>query len=265
MNVKAMRRCLFVVVGLLAVPALAQETIEKVVVRNRLYDMAGKKELGLNVGFTLVTRLTDHNNITAGFAYNISDTLGFELRAGYALGPWGRNPLSSHHTGLADQVADRFMEKTSKTTANDLSNLWAMWGNAVIGARWAPFYGKLSLMAEVPVHFQFYLWLGAGAAMFERESLVICNNASGTTCNQFYEEDKIGPLGSAALGFRFFLAQKHGLKLEIRDYSYPDSFLDNVNRAAALNPATPTGNGTPNPNPGITNVVQVDLGYSFVF
>jgi hypothetical protein len=39
----------------------------------------------------------------------------------------------------------------------------------------------------------------------------------------------------------------------------------NVDRTAALNPNNPTGNGTPIGSPGITNLVQVHVGYSYMF
>ena len=68
----------------------------------------------------------------------------------------------------------------------------------------------------------------------------------------------MSPLVSLALGFRFFVAQQHSVKLEVRDWSYLDSFQINVDRA------TGTG-GTPSPNAGITNLVQFDLGYAFIF
>ena len=82
---------------------------------------------------------------------------------------------------------------------------------------------------------------------------------------------------SLAVGFRFFLGQQHGVKFEIRDYSYLDSYYENVNRAAAqvssaciagtTAPANCnfTGNGALVKNPGITNLVQFDLGYTFIF
>ncbi len=34
--------------------------------------------------------------------------------------------------------------------------------NGSIGARWQPIYGKINLIAELPVHFQLYLWAGGG-------------------------------------------------------------------------------------------------------
>ena len=73
-----------------------QDLIERVVVDNRLYDMSGKFELSPSVGFTIVNRLTDHYNFNLGLAYNLSDTLAFEFRGGYAM---------ARHTALADDMS----------------------------------------------------------------------------------------------------------------------------------------------------------------
>jgi outer membrane beta-barrel protein len=236
--------------------ALAQEElIEKVVVRNRLYTMAGKNEVGLAVGLTVLSRLTDHINFNLHYARNVAETIAFELRAGYAY---------SRHTRVAQQVALDYMG-LNVSKANDLTDLWEMNGNASMGIRWAPIYGRISLMSEIPVHFQAYLWAGAGVGQFKRKSLVVCNDKVGGECKSYYSENKWGPMATGAFGTRFFVSQRHSLKIEVRDYSYPDSYLENVDRLQALNPATPEGGGERSKSPGIINLVQVDLGYSFLF
>lgn len=238
--------------------AFGQELIEKVVVRNRLYTMKGKFEVGLNGGFTLLSRLTDNINVDASAAYNLDDTFGFELRAGYGI---------SRHTSLANQIAADFHANPSIKTADDLSELWEMTANGAIGVRWAPIYGKISLMAELPVHFQAYLWVGGGGALLKRESIVYCtsegrDDQGAKVCASFLNETKFSPVVSAAIGARFFVTPKHTVKLEIRDWSYPDSYLVNINRATAMAGGE---TGEPVKNPGIINLVQFDVGYSYVF
>ncbi|MHB8872687.1 MAG: outer membrane beta-barrel domain-containing protein [Myxococcaceae bacterium] len=238
---------------LLSQAAFGQELIEKVVVRNRLYSMSGKFEAGLNVGLTLMSRLTDNININLGVAYNLDDTLGFELRGGYGI---------SRHTGLANQIAEDFAANESIKTADDLTELWEMTANGAIGIRWAPIYGKISLMAELPVHFQAYVWLGAGGAMLTRESIVYCVSGGGKVCNQYLQEDKFSPVATAAIGARFFATPNHSIKLELRDWSYPDAYRWKIDRAAAM---AGRETGEDFPNPGIINLVQFDVGYSYIF
>lgn len=232
------------------------ELVEKVAVRNRLYSVEKRFELGANVGFTLLTRLTDHYNLNLSGAYNVTDWFAFELRGGYAI---------SRHTSLAEQIQQDFYGNTSISRANDAADLWEMTANAVIGARFQPIYGKINLLAELPVHFQLYLWAGGGAGLLKRESLVLCTvRVSPRECGEFLTENKVSPLVSFALGFRFFAAQHHSVKLEARSFSYLDSYYIDVDRAAS-NAGNPTAGGRLSPNAGVTNLVQVDLGYSFIF
>ncbi len=241
---------------LLPASALAQDDVlEKVVVRNRLYNVGGRTEVGLNLGFTILSRLTEHYNANAHFAYNLSETFAFEVRAGYAY---------SRHTSLAKDVEAAFAGNQSIKDVDDLSDLWEMTANGSVGVRWAPMYGKLSLMAEVPVHFQAYLWLGAGGGQFKRQSLLICvDGRTSGECGEYFTEQKVGPFASGALGLRFFLSSQHALKVELRDFSWPDSYLVDVPRDPARTSRSPAGSNAP--NPGVTNLVTVDLGYSFIF
>ncbi|MBL9039551.1 MAG: outer membrane beta-barrel domain-containing protein [Archangium sp.] len=231
--------------------------IEKVVVRNRLFNVRERWEVGGNFGLSLLSRLTDHYNLNVSGAYNVSDWLGVELRGGYAI---------SMHTQLVDQLRSDFLSTvgpTSTTTLSDAADLWEMTANAVIGVRFQPIYGKLNLMAELPVHFQFYLWAGGGFGLFKKESVVLCTARTGNTCNEFLQETKPGPLVSLALGLRVFLHQNHSIKFEARSFSYLDSYYVGVKPAAPV--SNPTEGGQLSPNAGITNLVMLDVGYAFIF
>ncbi len=52
-----------------------------------------------------------------------------------------------------------------------------MSADAVVGLRWQPIYGKVGVFAEIPIHFQAYIFAGAGAGLFNRTSVVLCNQA----------------------------------------------------------------------------------------
>lgn len=231
------------------------ELVEKVAVRNRLYMVERRFEVGGNVGFTLLPRLTDHYNFNASVAYNVAEWFALELRVGYAY---------SRQTSLADQVKDAFNSQNSLPKINDFSDLWQMGFNGIVGARFQPIYGKLNLLAELPVHFQLYLWAGGGVGTFTRESLLICPQRSGSTCSGYLREDKLSPIVSLALGFRFFIANRHAVRLEARTWSWLDSYWVGVDRAT-VTANNPTQGGMLSPNAGITTLSQIDLGYSFVF
>jgi outer membrane beta-barrel protein len=239
-----------------AFAAADESLVEKVSVRNKIFATQGRFELGFAFEAGLLSRLTDTYNFNVTVGYNFLESFAVEARLGYAY---------SAHTSLANQIASDFNSNGSVMTATDLSDLWQMTANGTVGIRWQPIYGKLSLMSELAVHFQFYVWLGGGAGYFHRESVVICNQKQGADCASFFTENAVKPMGALAVGMRFMFLGNHAIKLEIRDFAFPDSFFENVNRAAALTPSNPTGNGNLVANPGITNVSVFSIGYSYLF
>ena len=107
MNLLKLRALVALAACLAAPTVVGQELVEKVAVRNRLYTLDNRSELGLDVGLTMLARLTDHYNLSAHYAYNFSNAFALEARAGYAL---------SKHTGLANQIAENFAADTKVKT-----------------------------------------------------------------------------------------------------------------------------------------------------
>jgi outer membrane beta-barrel protein len=273
MNAPTLRNLASVALLLLAPGALAQqqeELIDNVVVRNRLFEPAGNFEVSLGVGVPVLTHLTAHYTFNAGLAYNLFDTLALEARAGYA---------ASRHTGLARSISESFLDREDKKVTDELEDLWQMNLHGVAGVRWAPIYGKLSLLADLPVHFQAYLWGGAGLGSFTRQSIIQCTNVVNRdlgicddrsdpldrdTANQNYwvNESRVAPVVSASVGFRFFVREQHGLRFEVRDWVFQDQFRVGMSREDW---EAGRESGTPAQSPGLTHLVQFDLGYTFLF
>lgn len=251
-------------------PAQQDELIERVVVRNRLYSPRGRLEASVGTGLTLLSHFTDHYDFTLGVAYNLWDTLAVEGRGGYAL---------SRHTGLANRISETFLRRTDVRQTDEMEDMWQLGLHAAGGLRWAPVYGKLSLLADLPVHFQSYLWLGAGAGQLTRQSIIectrvvdrdggVCDNRtdpldpSTATESYWQKESRAAPIASGAVGFRFFVGDRHGVRLELRDWAWMDSYrVENVR--AEWEAGQPTGKAAA--NPGLTHLVQFDVGYTILF
>jgi outer membrane beta-barrel protein len=249
--------------ALVATTAAADEAqlVEKVAVRNRLYSVAGRWELGANFGVSLLSKLTDSYNLNLGVAYNLVDWLAFEVRGGYALGG---------HSSTADDIQQKFATRTSSTSINDLSDMWQLGAHGILGVRFQPIYGKFNLVAELPVHFQLYVWAGGGVGSFDRTSVVLCGARTTVGCqpNGYITQSALKPIFSAALGFRFFAAEHHAIKVEVRDWSFPDSYYEGVNGSLLTGGgevAIKAAGGQASTNAGLTNMVQVDFGYSYIF
>lgn len=247
---------------------------ERVVVRNRLYNPAGHFELGVEVSTSLINRLVSHNNFQLAAAYNFSNEWALELLGGYAL---------AQHTDIADQITTGGKSIPAKPissfqTVDDFAGLWEIQWNAVLGARWAPIYGKLNLLADVPVHFQFYVGAGGGAAGLSRTSVTYCldsrapsgpgdvpqKDADGNaTCNEPLTEARVSPVFQFGGGFKFWMGSKAALRIEARDYFFPDAYQVSINRAqAALHDENA---GEEVSSPGFEHVIFLSLGVTYLF
>jgi outer membrane beta-barrel protein len=272
MNARTLPRFVSLAFLLTALSASAQEQVlDPAAVRHRLFSPEEKLEASVSVGLPLREYLTAHYNLNVGVAYNLFNTLGVEARAGYAL---------SRHTGLARSISESFLNREDKKITDELEDMWEMNLHGVVGARWAPIYGKLSLLADESAHFQAYLWGGGGLASLRRQSVIqctrvqdrdmgVCDNradpldASTATENYWHTETRVAPVASGAVGFRFFLAGgKHALRFELRDWVFMDQYRVNVLREDW---EAGRESGEPASNPGLTHLVQFDIGYTFLF
>lgn len=240
--------------------ASAQEGFEPTAVRHRLYDMQGKVELQPFFGTQIFQRLTYHELLGVSAAYDVFDSLAIDVRAAYGF---------TGHTGLADQIEQQVMQRDPAlgdlTVVDDLSDLWELRGHLIAGVRWAPLYGKISLFAETPLHFQAYLWLGGGAGVLHRRSVVYCREVTSRelgTCGDALEEDRVAPVASAALGFRFFAGRSGSAFFELRSVVFKDRYRVDIDRSAA---EAGGSTGTLSDSPGFTQVLTLDLGYAFQF
>jgi outer membrane beta-barrel protein len=256
---------------LTALSASAQEQVlDPAAVRHRLFSPGEKLEASLTVGMPVRDYLTAHYNLNVGVAFNLFNTLGVEARAGYAL---------SRQTGLARSISESFLNREDKKITDELEDMWEMNLHGVVGARWAPIYGKLSLLADETAHFQAYLWGGGGVASLRRQSVIqctqvrnrelgICDNRtdpldpSTATESYWLTETRMAPVVSGAVGFRFFLSGGHALRFELRDWVFTDQYRVNLVREDW---EAGRESGELARNPGLTHLVQFDIGYTFLF
>lgn len=230
-------------------------TLKGPVVRNRLYRLGGKLEFAPSLGLQVGSSLTYRDALSVAFAYHIEDWIALEAR-----GSWGL----TGHTQLADQVAARIRarnpSKGQLPIADDLSDLWELRGTLLLGASWAPFYGKVSLFSAAPIHLMAYLWAGGGVGALHRKSVVVCRMAEGR-CD-YAQSNRFAPVVSLAVGLRIFTGPTSALRIEIRDSGFEDRYRVDVDRVAA-EAGKSTGQWAR--SPGITQTFMLGVGYAFVF
>jgi outer membrane beta-barrel protein len=128
------------------------------------------------------------------------ETLGFGLRAGYALntvaGSAQKCTFSDEGAGLGCRTPT--FEELDGVAPGQLTLL----GGADV--QWSPIYGKISLAAETFAHFDMYGVLGGSLVQYKGP----------------LSASKMTPGANVGIGFRFFLNRYMTLRTEMRDLIY---------------------------------------------
>jgi hypothetical protein len=204
-------------------PALLPTLLDK------RFGMGGRHHISLMYGQTLVTKFTEGTGVHLAYQFMFIDILGLELSGSFFL---------SDETNIMKEVRINFpgMEHPP------LSDLFQMQWNANLDLVLVPFYGKLSFASELDPAFDLYVVLGGGAAGTRRaEGPPPPDGPTSYTTS-------IAPVFNAGIGLRIFAVDPWflilgvvpyliikpfdvlpdlgwnglGLKVEFRDYFYPD-------------------------------------------
>lgn len=248
--------------GALAAPEIAHaqrddEIIERVVVRNRKHSVWNTLELSPSVGLSLINRMTQQYNFQLGVGYNFSEEWGLDVRGGWAIGDL---------TSVGTSARARRQASLEVGEIDEFKDLWTMTWQAMLMPRWSPIYGKLNIVTELPIHFQAYLTAGGGMVGLEAESIVYCQAGGASECTGFLKEERQSFAVAAGLGFRFFVTEGVGIRLELLDMMYPDEHRRNIRMqdAVAEAPGSEPREGTVT-SAGLTNVLFFNVGATLNF
>ena len=231
---------LFAAASIAALPARGEDAVmgpggPAPTVRGKLYQVSRRWE----VGFAFTTALND----------SLVDQYGGLLSISYHPNEWmdvGVDLLANRTSlsGLSGQIRSNLPSRANPgtgqpNTGDEMEGADQMRGGALAMARFAPIYGKLSIAAELPVHFQAYLLAGAGGAAFRHESVNLCGAPGDGACapGDYQSATSLKPIGELGAGMRVYLGQRWSLRAELRGFFYPATVL----RGADL---TQPGTGT---------------------
>ena len=217
-----MRKLSFLLIGLVllaAAPALAQRANPldgQPEVRRRLMLRENRFEVSPEIGFA-INRAFYHTILVGLKAeYHISDwiSIGANFGSGYGM---------NVRTGLADNVIAQLPDTYDPSTAKqlipskDMASRPMLKLNMLVGAQAniTPFFGKMALFSKLFFNYDFYGFVGFGAALYG-------DSCTPTTC-QF--QDGTGPNPTKGFkpgltfgaGFHFFFNNWIALNAEILD------------------------------------------------
>lgn len=167
-----------------SVGVLQNEDIE--VVQDILFPKASRTEVGVHLGWMPFDPLITTPNLQVSIDHHLSESVAISalVGGGYGLKTARYRELEGPAYGIAP-YAFRYL------------------ASGLVGATWAPIYGKMALNAKRVVHYDLYFAGRLGASL---EQSVI--PGGGTT---------VAPALSLGIGARFFVRDGLAVRFEIRD------------------------------------------------
>jgi len=193
-------------------------------VRRRLLLRDNRFELGPQFGFAINRPFYHAILLGVKAEYHFSDWIAVGATFGYA-----PNPLNIK-TGLTDNILGQLPDTYDPSTATQLVPSKAMAENPMLrlnmllGAQASitPFFGKMALFSKLFLNYDFYGFLGFGAAMYS-DKCGSCSYVDGTGTTIDYSNPTAGfkPGLTFGAGLHFFFNNWVALNAEIRDTAIP--------------------------------------------
>ncbi|MEM7677690.1 MAG: outer membrane beta-barrel domain-containing protein, partial [Myxococcota bacterium] len=198
---------------------------------DKRYGGKNRHQVSVMFATSMVTKFTEGIGAYAAYQYNFSDMLGLEVGGGF----FGTNETS-------------IMEEIRATNGDEpfLSDQYGLQWTATANVVFVPIYGKMSFASEFHPSFDLFLLAGGGVVGASRKFGGTPNQPTSTTDSEITWGIDVGG------GFRFYITELVALRLEFRNWFYPDP-------ANFLSPNTMREIG------GMTSVLNAQIGVQFAF
>lgn len=226
------------IIGLLAAPvAHAQETpgaqaLEELrgekpaprAIENRFFLKEGRFEIAPHIGYVPNNPFAVRYVGGAFLGYHFGETFSVAGHVGFSP-DLGKGDLK----GLVAVLLDRAANSSSSGNVSEFQQPLDKVGlTAEFGVNYAPIYGKINLVGETVLNFDFYLF--GGVALISKNNYVARYNADGASTGNpddivnlegGLQETKFGPV--IGIGQNYFLSQSLAIKIDLRDAFYVDN------------------------------------------
>lgn len=178
-------------------PALLPVLIDK------RFGMEGRHQASLQFSTSMATKYVEALALYAAYQYNFTDVIGLEIGGGFFFG----------------DEATIMAQVRSKTPSKEpgLSDLYQLQWMAQADFVLTPVYGKMSFASEFDPAYDLYFLAGGGVAGTRRE-----RTALAASLGQY--DSKVVPAFNFGVGLHVYFTKMIGLRLEFRDYFYPESY-----------------------------------------
>lgn len=190
-------------------------------IENRYFLKEGRFELAPHFGYVPNNPMAVRYVAGAFLTYHLNETISFGGDVSYSP-DLGEKDLK----GLVGVLLDRAFNASASSSRDFQQPLDKVTLSAQFGVNWAPIYGKINLLGETVVNFDFYIFAGVG--FFSKTNYVAVYDENGVETGDIValqpatepNEQKIGPV--IALGQNYFITQSLALKLDARSAFYVD-------------------------------------------
>jgi outer membrane beta-barrel protein len=190
-------------------------------IENRYFLKEGRFELAPHFGYVPNNPMAVRYVVGGFLTYHLNETISFGADVAYSP-DLGEKDLK----GLVSVLLDRAFNAASNGSSDFQQPLDKVTLAADFGVNWAPIYGKINLLGETVVNFDFYLFAGAGS--FTKTNYIAVYDASTAASGDVValepaaepNETKFGPV--IGLGQNYFITQSLALKLDARSAFYVD-------------------------------------------
>lgn len=208
--------------GIGAIEQFREESTSKRAVENRFFLKGGRFEIAPWVGYVPNNPFARRYTGGAILGYHFGETISAQANVGYSP-DFGEDDLKS----LTGVLLDRAYQANTFDTFTFQQPLDKVELGASFGLAWAPLYGKINLVGETVLNFDFYGFAGAGmvsknnyAAVYDEAGAAL-NPPDVVQLNELDDEVKVTPV--LGIGANFFLNQIMAFKIDARSAFYIDN------------------------------------------
>lgn len=175
-------------------PALLPVLVDK------RYGQHGHHQVGVQFSTAIATKFIEGTGAYLTYGYNFSDLLGVEVGGAFVLGDESK---------IMTQVRANFPNQEPP-----LSDLYQMQWMGQANFMLVPFYGKMSFASWIDPAYDLFATVGAGAGGLRRQ---VGNDQIGVTY-----DSTVSLILNFGLGLRFYIKDFIALRLEMRNFFYPE-------------------------------------------
>ena len=175
------------------------------VLLDKRFAPSGRHQASILFSTAMVTKLIQAVGAYGTYQYNFTDWIGAGFSAGIFLGD---------ETSITDAI--RLVEDPDNPEGEEpLGDLHQMYWMASVDVVVVPLYGKISFLSEFNPSFDVFALAGGGVGQVQRDRAP-AGGPIQTTDTAFT------PIFSVGFGLRLYLTDLVGLRIEFRDFFYPE-------------------------------------------